>query len=133
MADEDATDPKARRAGRIAKRSASQSRKQRLLVVLCTVGEEGSAQAMARILVEERLAACVSRVPVQSTYRWREAVVSEGEVLLVIKTEASLWPTLRRRIRELHAYECPEIVGIDATESDADYLAWLLAACGVVA
>ena len=115
--DPDATRPQRRAAG--------------LMVVLCTVGDDASAQALARALVEERLAGCVSRAPVQSTYRWKEAVVSEGEVLLTIKTERSLWLSVRRRIRELHAYECPEIVGIDAAEVDSDYLEWLLAACRV--
>lgn len=101
----------------------------RALIVLCSVGDAASAETLARALVEERLAACVSTGPVRSTYRWKDGVVTENEVVLVIKTAASLWPTLRRRIRELHGYECPEIVGIDSTEIDADYLAWLLAAC----
>lgn len=104
----------------------------RLMVVLCTAGDDTSAQALARTLVEERLAACVSRAPVQSTYRWKEAVVSDGEVLLVIKTATSLWPRVQQRIRELHSYECPEIVAVTAADVDADYMAWLLAACGVV-
>lgn len=102
----------------------------RLLVVLCTVGDDEAAEALARALVEERLAACVSRAPVQSTYRWKDAVESQGEVLLVIKTLASLWPSLRRRIRALHTYECPEIVAVDVVRSDPEYLAWLVAACG---
>jgi len=104
---------------------------QRLMIVLCTVGDDASGTSLARILVEERLAACVSRMPVQSTYRWNDAVVNEGEVLLVIKTEASLWPSLERRISGLHAYECPEIVAIRANDVSETYLAWMLAACGI--
>jgi|GEM_PF-1224516 len=102
----------------------------RPMIVFCTAGDQAGGQTLARTLVEERLAACVSRVPVQSTYRWKEAVVNEAEVLLLIKTEASQWDTLQRRIGELHAYECPEIFAIDAAEVEANYLAWMLAACG---
>ncbi|MBI5504886.1 MAG: divalent-cation tolerance protein CutA [Deltaproteobacteria bacterium] len=99
---------------------------------MCTAADDASAQAIARVLVEERLAACVSLAPVRSTYRWKEAVVNENEVLLVIKTAASLWPRVQQRILELHSYECPEIVALTAAEVDANYMTWLLAACGGV-
>lgn len=99
------------------------------MVVLCTAADEAGAQDLARKLVEEGLAACVSCTAVHSTYRWDDAVVGQGEVLLVIKTEARLWTSLQRRIRELHTYECPEIVGIEASQASPDYLAWVLGAC----
>ncbi|HYB97985.1 MAG TPA: divalent-cation tolerance protein CutA [Candidatus Limnocylindrales bacterium] len=97
-----------------------------VLVVLTTAADGEAADVMAKSLVEERLAGCVSRTPVGSTYRWEGSVVSEPEVLMVIKTTAGRWPELERRIRELHTYQTPEIVALGAEEVESHYLSWLI-------
>ena len=96
------------------------------MVVLTTAADGEAADRLARSLVEERLAGCVSRTPVGSTYRWEGSVVTEPEVLMVIKTTASRWPDLERRIRELHTYSTPEIVALGAEEVETHYLSWLI-------
>jgi len=97
-----------------------------MLVVLTTAADGEVAETMARSLVEERLAGCVSRTPVGSTYRWEGNVVTEPEVLMVIKTTAGRWPQLERRIRELHTYQTPEIVALGAEEVESHYFSWLV-------
>ena len=60
-------------------------------IVLMTAGNQEQANRIARVLVDERLAACVNVVgPIRSVYRWREAVEDETEYLLVAKTRAAL-------------------------------------------
>ena len=84
------------------------------LLVLCTCPDDGSASAVSTLLVEERLAACVNRIPgVQSRYRWQEHVESDDEVLLLIKTRQALYGELEQAIRGLHPHENPEIIAID--------------------
>lgn len=95
-------------------------------VVLSTVGTEDEASRIARALVERRLAACVTVVPgVSSTYRWQGAVRTDAEWLLVVKTRRDRFDEVRAAIRELHAYEVPEIVMLDVADGDAAYLAWI--------
>src|SRR5262245_753713 len=95
-------------------------------VVLSTAGTEAEASRIARALVERRLAACVNVVPgVSSTYRWRGAIQTESEWLLVVKTRKDRFEEVRAAIRELHSYEVPEIVMLDVVAGDAAYLAWL--------
>jgi periplasmic divalent cation tolerance protein len=85
-------------------------------------------ERIARALVEERLAACVNLVPgVRSVYRWRGAVQSDSEVLLVIKTVRERFPALRARVRELHSYELPELVCVEPSGGEEEYLAWVVA------
>jgi rSAM/selenodomain-associated transferase 1 len=96
------------------------------MVVLTTVADAEAARALARALVEEKLAACVTQMPVVSTYRWQGKVHDDGEVLLLIKTRATLWNALRLRVGELHPYDVPELVALDADAVDAGYLRWLL-------
>jgi periplasmic divalent cation tolerance protein len=97
-----------------------------IAVVLTTVGSEEEASRIARTLVERRLAACVNVVPgVVSTYRWEGAVRSDAEWLLIVKTRADRFDDVRAAIRELHSYELPEVVMIDAANVDAAYLDWI--------
>lgn len=97
-----------------------------IAVVLSTAGTQAEASRIARALVERRLAACVNVVPgVLSTYRWKGAVQSEAEWLLVVKTTADKFEDVRRAIRELHSYELPEIVMLEAGQVDPDYRAWI--------
>lgn len=99
------------------------------IVVLCATGGAEQADTLARALVESRLAACVNIVPgVESVYRWKGEVCREPECLLLIKTRAENFEPVRRRIRELHPYEVPEIVALPVAAGDGDYLAWLRAA-----
>jgi len=94
--------------------------------VLTTCPDEVSASRIARDLVESGLAACVSRVgPIHSTYRWRGAIQDEPEVLLVIKTVIPRYSELEMRLKSLHPYEVPEIIGLPVAAGSAQYLDWL--------
>ena len=78
---------------------------------------------MAQALVGEQLAACVNRVrSIQSVYRWQGKVEQNDEELLIIKTRRQLFPALEKRVKELHSYSVPEIIGLPIIEGSADYL-----------
>jgi periplasmic divalent cation tolerance protein len=97
------------------------------VVVLSTAPDAAVAEELSRQLVEERLAACVSRVPgVKSLFRWEGEVQDSEEILLVIKTHAHRAPALTRRLRELHPYEVPEILALPVAAGLPAYLEWIL-------
>jgi periplasmic divalent cation tolerance protein len=97
-------------------------------LVLCSCPDDATAAGLARQLVEERLAACVSRMPLTaSTYRWQGELVEAAEVLLLVKTTAARQAALTRRLAELHPYEVPEIVVIGLDACLPAYLDWLAA------
>ena len=96
------------------------------VVVLSTAPDGETADRIAAALVEERVAACVSRVPaVHSLYRWKGAVESADEVLLVIKTHARRASDLTRRLAELHPYDVPEILVLPVAAGLPAYLDWI--------
>ncbi len=96
------------------------------IVVFVTVGSPAEGQRLARSLVEERLAACVNRIPhLQSVYRWEGKIEESEEELLVIKSRRTLFPVLEKRVRELHSYSVPEIVALPIVEGNEAYLKWL--------
>lgn len=96
------------------------------LLCLSACPDAETAARIARTLVEERLAACVNRLPgVVSTYRWQGEIHEDVEVLLLIKTTRDRFATLRERLAELHPYEVPELVALDIAEGLPAYLDWL--------
>ena len=96
-----------------------------LVVILCTVPDEATAEKLAKGLVEERLAACVNAIPgVKSFYRWQGKIESDTEIQLVIKTRSEHFDKLAARISENHPYDVPEIVAIPTERVSEAYLAW---------
>lgn len=96
------------------------------LLCLSTCPDTETAAKIARLLVEERLAACVNRLPgVLSTYRWQGEIHENAEVLLLIKTTRERFDALRDRLVELHPYEVPELVALEIAEGTPGYLDWL--------
>lgn len=95
-------------------------------MVFCTCGSKSEAENIAATLVEERLAACVQLLPIQSVYRWQGAIEQEDEILLFIKTRSDLFDPVAKRIRELHSYEVPEIIQTPITDGLPAYLNWIV-------
>lgn len=97
-----------------------------VVLVLTTIGAETDAGAIARTLVDERLAACVNVLPpMRSTYRWKGAVEQEREQQLIIKTTADRVDALEARLRELHPYEVPEFLVLRVSDGSEPYLRWV--------
>lgn len=96
------------------------------LLVLTTLPDRDSAEALAAHLVEARLAACVSiQAPCRSLYRWQGALEAAEEVPLLIKTAADRYDALAAAIGERHPYELPELIALPVTAGSAAYLAWI--------
>ena len=101
-----------------------------LMIVLTTV-PKNAAEELASRLVDERLVACVNvHAPMTSTYRWRGAIEREEECQLVMKTSGKRLGELERRLHELHPYELPEFIVIQAAAASAAYAAWVKAETG---
>ena len=94
-------------------------------IVLTTLGADADAAAIAHTLIDERLAACVNILPpMTSIYRWQGKVEQDREQQMVIKTASARVAALQARLRQLHPYELPEFLVLDATGSEA-YVAWV--------
>ena len=99
-----------------------------LLLVLTTVATAEQAAAIARTLVEERLAACVNQLPgCRSVYRWQGAIEEADETVLLIKTTRARHAALQKRLLALHPYELPELVTVTPDAVLPAYAAWVVA------
>lgn len=96
------------------------------LVVTTTVEQQTDAQTIAQALVSERLAACVQQQgQITSTYRYDNEMENASEYLLTMKTTASRYKALEKRLLELHPYELPEIIAVPIRSGFSDYLDWI--------
>jgi len=96
------------------------------IVVFSTCATEDEAGKLARLLIDERVAACVSVVPgLRSFYRWKGAVETSAECLLVIKSSRELFASLAAVLEKAHSYEVPELIALPVVEGAANYLNWL--------
>ena len=96
------------------------------LLVLTNLPDTASAQALADLLVDERLAACVNILaPARSVYRWDGKIAHAEEVPLLIKTTNARYAALEAAIRNNHPYELPEIIAVPIELGLPGYLAWV--------
>ncbi len=98
-----------------------------VLLVLTNLPNRPAAEALARALVEERLAACVNILaPCRSIYRWQGAIETADEVPLLIKTTSERYTALEAAIRRHHPYELPEVIALAPRHGLPEYLAWVV-------
>jgi periplasmic divalent cation tolerance protein len=96
------------------------------IMVYMTAASRSEAETIGRILVSERLAACINILGgVQSIYQWTGSVETSAEVALIAKTRADLFVKLSARVTALHSYDVPCIVAYPMTAGLPAYLNWL--------
>ena len=99
----------------------------RAVFVYTTFSNLVEAEAVAKVIVERRLAACANILPgMISHYWWQGTVGRAEEVVALFKTRVALAEDVRAAIRELHSYEVPAISVLPVESVDSDYLNWLL-------
>jgi periplasmic divalent cation tolerance protein len=95
-------------------------------IIYSTTGSIEEARKIARILVEEKLVACVNIIPkIESIYRWKGNIEEENESVLLAKTTDKNIDNAIQRIKELHSYDVPDIVAIPITHGFKEYLDWV--------
>lgn len=95
-------------------------------IILTTCPDQTTAKSLARVLVENRLAACVNIAPgITSVYRWKGEIETGKEFLLVIKTTDKMLSKLESTLYAHHPYETPEFVVVTPEGVGQKYLGWI--------
>ncbi|MCK5458959.1 MAG: divalent-cation tolerance protein CutA [Thermoplasmatales archaeon] len=95
-------------------------------IIYSTTGSVEEARKIARILVEEKLVACVNIIPkIESIYRWQGKIEEDNECILLAKTTDKNVDKTIQRIKELHSYDVPDIVSFPITKGLKGYLDWI--------
>lgn len=97
-----------------------------LSLVYVTAATRADALAIARRVVDERLAACANILDgMISVYRWEGGIQEDAEVVLILKTRAELVPALTERIIALHPYTLPCVLALPIGGGNPAFLTWI--------
>ncbi len=94
-------------------------------IVYITAGSMDEAKSIGRVLVEERLAACVNIFPISSIYRWKDNIEEAGEFVMLVKTVTGKVKDIEIRVKQLHSYEVPCVISLKMDSGSEDYLKWI--------
>ncbi len=95
-----------------------------VVLVMTTEVDRKRAEILAKIILQNRLAACVSMKSIESHYWWKDQLEKSDEIQLLIKTKHGLLKDLCKLIEDNHSYVTPEIISWMANPSK-DYEEWL--------
>ncbi len=93
--------------------------------VQTTVANETDALAIARQVIEKRLAGCVQISQCTSLYRWQNEVNHDIEYLCTMKSHSNLFNRLQEVVKQIHPYDEPEIIATPIVQGSTTYLEWL--------
>lgn len=95
-------------------------------LIYITVKNKDEAKRIGRLLVENRLAACVNIIDnMNSIYHWEGKMQDDNEAILIAKTRETLVNKVIEKVKSIHSYSCPCIVSLPILEGNKEYLAWL--------
>jgi len=96
------------------------------IVVFITAASCAEAERIGRMLVSDRLAACVNIVPtVTSLFWWEGRIATESEALMIVKTSRDRFTDLSAAVSATHSYSIPEIIALPIVDGAPVYLKWL--------
>lgn len=96
-----------------------------MTLVLSNFASPESARSVVRILMQEQIISCANiHQPHFAIYPWDNKIVEESETCVLFKGPRDKKDTLIKRLREIHPYELPGIILLDA-QTLPDYAAWL--------
>lgn len=91
--------------------------------VITTVDKERVAQNIAKLLLNNRLAACIQIFPIKSLYWWNNKIQNSKEFICLIKGKD--FKKIEKVIKKIHPYKVPEIIATNISKCNKDYLNWL--------
>lgn len=95
-------------------------------LIYITAPDMSTATSLAKIIIEEKLAACVNILsPMESYYLWKGKLETNKEIPMLIKTKAELEIKLISRIKREHPYEIPCILSLSIDGGNIDFLKWI--------
>jgi periplasmic divalent cation tolerance protein len=94
-------------------------------MLLTTAPTRAEGAQIANMLIDDKLAACVQLLPIESFYVWEGKTRNEAEVLLLAKTRTDLFEAAIARIKDMHSYSVPEIVALPFAAGFAGYFQWI--------
>ena len=96
------------------------------VIIISTYPNKKSISKIANDLVKNKTVACVNISKISSIYSWKNKVEHTSEYFAIFKTTTKNKAVLKKKIKETHPYDVPEIIEVDVTSINKSYLKWLI-------
>ena len=92
--------------------------------MITTESSNANALRMAKLLIQNKLAACVSIKQIFSIYKWNNDIEETKEFEITIKSKPELKENLIDYLHEISTYDVPQII-YKTYYSEDKYFDWL--------
>lgn len=100
--------------------------KEKVVFLYVTSSSEEEAKKIAKILLENRLCACVNIFPqITSFYWWENKIEESTESIMIVKTRESLVSKVEETILQHHSYTIPCIMVFPAEGGFNLFIEWI--------
>jgi len=97
-----------------------------VVAIYSTTSNVEDAKKIARVLVKEKLVACVNIIPkIESIYRWKNKIEEDNECVIIAKTTDKNIDKTIKKIKEVHTYEVPDIIVLPIINGLDEYLNYI--------
>lgn len=94
------------------------------IIIYITHKNKKEAKKVAEALLRDRLIACANYFPIESSYWWKDKIVTSKEIVTLVKTKKENWAKVKKAVEAIHPYETPCIMKLDV-ESNTSYAQWI--------
>ena len=102
-------------------------RNQSAVIIISTFpNKESIIQNVNDLIIEKKLCACISLVPIRSFYSWSNKLEDHEEIMVLLKTTKSLATKLKLEVARIHPYDVPEIIEVKMNDVSKSYLKWMI-------
>ena len=95
-----------------------------ILILYTTISNKNCAERIAKKLIKEKLAACVSIKKICSFYIWEDNIQNDNEYEIAIKSKTEKKNDLLKFLKIEIGYEIPQII-YKNFESEKSYYEWV--------
>ena len=96
----------------------------KILVIITTEPKRSNAEKISKLLIEKKLAACISLKEISSSYFWKGNIETSNEIEITIKSTLEKREVLINTLKNKLSNEVPQIV-FKEYDSELDYFNWI--------
>lgn len=97
-----------------------------MVFIYTTCATEEEAKYLGKLIIDNKLGACVDFWPVSSMYNWENKFVEKFQIMMMISTFESKIETINDLISKHHSYSIPLIGGVDVRRINRAYREWMM-------
>ena len=97
-----------------------------MIYLFSTLHKKDLAVKIGKGLLKERIIACYSIFPVESSYWWKGKILDEKETFMIIKTRKENFKKIEDYFKKHSGYEVPELVSVEPEKVNIPYLNWVM-------